>query len=83
MLSYGALFLSALMAARQKLVASLIVIATLCNVLGAVVNWVLGRALRRFAGVLGFQLHKSKCSVRRDGICATGDGLCWEAGCRL
>lgn len=83
MLSYGALFLSALMAARQKLVASLIVIATLCNVLGAVVNWVLGRALRRFAGVLGFQLHKSKCSVRRDGICATGDGFCWEAGCRL
>ena len=75
MLSYGALFLSALMAARQKLVASLIVIATLCNVLGAVVNWVLGRALRRFAGVLGFQLHKSKCSVRRDGICALGDGL--------
>lgn len=83
MLSYGALFLSALMAARQKPVASLIVIATLCNVLGAVVNWVLGRALRRFAGVLGFQLHKSKCSVRRDGICATGDGFCWEAGCRL
>ena len=100
MLSYGALFLSALMAAsflpmqseavligllvaRQKSVASLIVIATLCNVLGAVVNWVLGRALRRFAGVLGFQLHKSKCSVRRDGICAMGDGLCWEAGCRL
>ena len=83
MFFYGALFLSALMAARQKPVASLIVIATLCNVLGAVVNWFLGRALRRFAGVLGFQLHKSKCSVRRDGICATGDGLCWEAGCRL
>mgnify|MGYP000586425097 CR=1 FL=1 len=50
MLFYGALFLSALMAARQKPVASLIVIATLCNVLGAVVNWVLGRALRRFEG---------------------------------
>ena len=67
MLSYGALFLSALMAAsflpmqseavligllvaRQQPVASLIVIATLCNVLGAVVNWVLGRALRRFEG---------------------------------
>ena len=84
MLSYGALFLSALMAARQKPVASLIVIATLCNVLGAVVNWVLGRALRRFAGVLGFQLHKSKCSVRRDGICATGDGFAGKlaADCR-
>ena len=67
MLSYGALFLSALMAAsflpmqseavligllvaRQEPVASLLVIATLGNVLGAVVNWVLGRALRRFEG---------------------------------
>ena len=65
MVSYGALFLSALMAAsflpmqseavligllvaRQEPVASLLVIATLGNVLGAVVNWVLGRALRRF-----------------------------------
>ncbi|MDT2031673.1 YqaA family protein [Planktomarina sp.] len=67
MLSYGALFLSALIAASflpmqseaflvgllvagQKPVASLLVIATLGNVLGAVVNWVLGRALRRFEG---------------------------------
>ena len=67
MLSYGALFLSVLMAAsflpmqseavligllvaRQEPVASLLVIATLGNVLGAVVNWVLGRALRRFEG---------------------------------
>ena len=67
MVSYGALFLSALMAAsflpmqseavligllvaRQEPVASLLVIATLGNVLGAVVNWVLGRALRRFEG---------------------------------
>ena len=67
MLSYGALFLSALMAAsflpmqseavligllvaRQEPVASLLVIATLGNILGAVVNWVLGRALRRFEG---------------------------------
>ena len=100
MLTYSAVFFSALMAASilpmqseavlvgfllagQKPIANLVIIATLGNVLGAVVNWVLGRALRRFAGVLGFQLHKSKCSVRRDGICATGDGFCWEAGCRL
>ena len=67
MLSYGALFLSALIAASflpmqseaflvgllvagQKPVTSLLVIATLGNVLGAVVNWVLGRALQRFEG---------------------------------
>ena len=67
MLSYGALFLSALMAAsflpmqseavligllvaRQEPVTSLLVIATLGNVLGAVINWGLGRAVRRFEG---------------------------------
>mgnify|MGYP000935653041 CR=1 FL=1 len=67
MLSYGALFLSALIAtsfltmqsesvlvgllvAGQKPVAYLLIIATLGNVLGAVINWGLGRAVRRFEG---------------------------------
>ena len=39
-----------LLVAGQKPVAYLLIIATLGNVLGAVVNWVLGRALRRFGG---------------------------------
>ena len=39
-----------LLVASQKPVASLLIIATLGNVLGAVINWGLGRALRRFEG---------------------------------
>ncbi|MDB2399303.1 Inner membrane protein YqaA [Rhodobacteraceae bacterium IMCC1933] len=37
-----------LLVAGQKPVAYLLIIATLGNVLGAVINWGLGRALRRF-----------------------------------
>ncbi|HBK10238.1 MAG TPA: hypothetical protein DDZ12_03610, partial [Planktomarina temperata] len=36
--------------AGQKPVAYLLIIATLGNVLGAVINWGLGRAVRRFEG---------------------------------
>ena len=39
-----------LLVAGQKPIAYLLIIATVGNVLGAVVNWVLGRALRRFEG---------------------------------
>jgi membrane protein YqaA with SNARE-associated domain len=39
-----------LLVAGQKPIAYLLIIATMGNVLGAVVNWVLGRALRRFEG---------------------------------
>ena len=65
MLTYSAVFFSALMAASilpmqseavlvgfllagQKPIANLVIIATLGNVLGALVNWGLGRAFRRF-----------------------------------
>ena len=39
-----------LLVAGQKPVAYLLIIATLGNVLGALINWGLGRALRRFEG---------------------------------
>ena len=39
-----------LLVAGQKPVAYLLIIATLGNVLGAVINWGLGRAVRRFEG---------------------------------
>ena len=39
-----------LLVAGQKPIAYLLIIATVGIVLGAVVNWVLGRALRRFEG---------------------------------
>jgi membrane protein YqaA with SNARE-associated domain len=43
-----------LLVAGQKPVASLLIIATLGNVLGAVINWGLGRAVRRFEGLSWF-----------------------------
>ena len=39
-----------LLVAGQKPVAYLLIIATLGNVLGALINWSLGRAVRRFEG---------------------------------
>ena len=101
MLSYGALFLSALMAASflpmqsEAVLVGLLVAETGTCCLSAQLSphWAMfwGRWSTGFwdghfgglKGALGFRLHKRKCSARSDGTCATGAGLCWEAGCRL
>ena len=77
MLTYSAVFFSALMGASilpmqseavlvgfllagQKPIANLVIIATLGNVLGALVNWGLGRALRRFESRSWFPVSKQQ-----------------------
>jgi membrane protein YqaA with SNARE-associated domain len=63
--------------------ATLLLVATLGNVLGSVVNWLLGRAIEHLRDKRWFPFSASQLeSVRSSATSAGGSGRCCSAGCR-
>lgn len=59
----------------------LILVAGTGNVLGSVVNWLLGRGIERYREARWFPSVQKAWSVPATGIAATAGGACWRAGC--
>jgi membrane protein YqaA with SNARE-associated domain len=62
--------------------ATLLLVATLGNVLGSVVNWLLGRAIEHLRDKRGSRSAPASWSVRSSATSAGGNGHCCSAGCR-
>lgn len=62
--------------------ATLIGVASFGNVLGSVVNWMLGRGIEHIATVDGSRFRRKSSTRLRAGIGAMENGPCWQAGFR-
>lgn len=62
--------------------ATLLLVATLGNVLGSVVNWLLGRAIEHLRDKRWFPSALPNWRVRSSATNAGGNGRCCSAGCR-
>jgi membrane protein YqaA with SNARE-associated domain len=59
----------------------LVAVASAGNVLGSVVNWLLGRGIERFREAVVSGSRQMRWTERSAGIAATASGRCWRAGC--
>ncbi len=62
--------------------ATLLLVATLGNVLGSVVNWLLGRAVEHLRDKRWFPFSAAQLERRSSVTSAGGSGRCCSAGCR-
>ena len=100
MMSYAALFISALIAATlvpmqseavlvglliagQKPIMWIVIVATVGNVLGAIINWYFGFFYFDTKVTLGFLHQKDSLIGQRLGIPGTVVGRSLEVGCQL
>lgn len=60
----------------------LVALASLGNVLGSLVNWLLGRYVEHFRHKRWFPVNERQLAGRKPAITATAAGPCCSVGCR-